>query len=707
MAPGQAPHHPSPWRDAHPFFLLSPLMGLLSWAWSHLRGPGSPEPWLAEAVTSAHRAQAGLEGVTKASLATHHAPWGRRPQEEGGDPGAAEEDREASWGACPDWKANTSPLEAWGLSDDEGEEEATEVPREQGSEFIDGRPALRSPSLLIRTLQEDPPREEESAEGGVAEDKEVVTFSFPPFHWECCPGVEEEKEGDSINKESPRTSTCPLSPGSKPRAWVDCSREEENQATEEERRESREATKTSVSPSTAGSQPRPWERCSGAESEEEDDEKAERGEADPEPLSSVLAQRPLLRTRQHQPSKITEEEDEEQDEFSDSGAAEEEGEAEGPSSIPSTSAFLRAWVYRPGEDTEEEEEEDELSDSGAAEEEGEAKGPSSIPSTSAFLRAWVYRPGEDTEEEEEEEEDELSDSGAAEEEGEAKGPSSIPSTSAFLRAWVYRPGEDTEEEEEEEEDELSDSGAAEEEGEAEGPSSIPPTSAFLRAWVYRPGEDTEEEEENEDEDDSEAAVSGPSPSLQAQSALLRPGEETEGGEAAEEWGEAEPSPFRVAIYLPGEKAPPPWTPPRLPLRLQRRLKSTETPTRDLEPETPLKARKVCFSEKVTIHFLVVWAGPAQAARRGPWEQLARDRSRFAHRIARAQEELGPCLTPAARARAWARLRNPPASLATIPAATHAFQTSSIQAMPLSHAVASPSPPYVSISPCLDLSGRRG
>nr|XP_044615671.1 LOW QUALITY PROTEIN: protein phosphatase 1 regulatory subunit 15A [Equus asinus] len=613
MAPGPAPHHPSPWRDAHPFFLLSPLMGLLSWAWSHLRGPGSPEPWLAEAVTSAHRAQAGLEGVTKASLATHHAPWGRRPQEEGGDPGAAEEDREASWGACPDWKANTSPLEAWGLSDDEGEEEATEVPREQGSEFIDGRPALRSPSLLIRTLQEDPPREEESAEGGVAEDKEVVTFSFPPFHWECCPGVEEEEEGDSINKESPRTSTCPLSPGSKPRAWVDCSREEENQATEEERRESREATKTSVSPSTAGSQPRPWERCSGAESEEEDDEKAERGEADPEPLSSVLAQRPLLRTRQHQPSKITEEEDEEQDEFSDSGAAEEEGEAEGPSSIPSTSAFLRAWVYRPGEDTEEEEEEDELSDSGAAEEEGEA----------------------------------------------------------------------------------------------EGPSSIPPTSAFLRAWVYRPGEDTEEEEENEDEDDSEAAVSGPSPSLQAQSALLRPGEETEGGEAAEEWGEAEPSPFRVAIYLPGEKAPPPWTPPRLPLRLQRRLKSTETPTRDLEPETPLKARKVCFSEKVTIHFLVVWAGPAQAARRGPWEQLARDRSRFAHRIARAQEELGPCLTPAARARAWARLRNPPASLATIPAATHAFQTSSIQAMPLSHAVASPSPPYVSISPCLDLSGRRG
>ncbi|XP_045712423.1 protein phosphatase 1 regulatory subunit 15A isoform X1 [Phyllostomus hastatus] len=777
MAPRQVPHQ-LPWRDVHPFFLLSPLMALLSRAWSRLRGPGPPKPWLAEAVQSADQGEAALQGEAEAALATRYAPWGGHPPGVAEGSGAPVEDGESSWKACPALKANSSLLEAWEPSDDNDEEyggeEATSGPTEHGSEYTDGQLAPPSPSLL-KTLQ-DPPREEESEEGGVAEDTAIM-FSFPPSHWESGPGMEEEEDGEAVSQEAPIMSTSPLSPGPKPRARGYCAGEAQAPAKEEERTENKETRKTSTFSSCAGSHPSAWECYSGEESEEEgeaegpssisptstflrawvyrpgedtEDEEEEGEDNDSgtaeeeggaEGPSSISPTSTFLRAWVYRPGEDTEDEEEEEED-SDSGAAEEEGEAEVSSSIPPTSTLLRAWVYRPGEDTEDEEEEGEDSDSGASEDEGEAEGPFSIPPTNTFLRAWVYRPGEDTEDEEEEEEDsdsgeaevsssipptstllrawvyrpgedtedeeeegEDSDSGASEDEGEAEGPSSIPPTSTFLRAWVYRPGEDTEDEEEEEED--SNSGAAEEEGEAEGPSSISPASAFLRSWVYRPGEDSEEEDEENEKDGSEAAGSEPGSSIQAQSSFFRgprsaPGKETEEGEA-------EPHPFRVAIYLPGEKPPPPWALPRLPARLQRRLKSAEAPTRHLDPETPQKTTKVRFSEKVSIHFLVVWAGPAQAARQGPWEQLARDRSRFARRIAQAEEVLGPCFTPAARAKAWARPRDPsppPPPPAATPATTQTLPTSSVQATPLSHAVISPFPIYVAAPPCLDLSWRR-
>nr|KAF6355240.1 hypothetical protein mMyoMyo1_011429 [Myotis myotis] len=256
--------------------------------------PGPLKPWLEEAVMSADQGEACLEEVTKAALAMHYAPWGGHPQWEPGDSGRAVEDGRS---ACPDREANSSLPEAWELSDDDkeyGGEEATSIPKEQGSDYIGGQPAPMSLSLL-RTLQ-DPPGEEETEEGGVAEDKVMTFFSFPPSHWEHCPGVEGEEDGEAVNK-VPTTSTCPSSPGSKPSAWVCAAGEEEAGAKEEERTESEETRKTSITSSSAGSCPSACECNSGEESEEKDG-KAEK-EADSEPHSSVLSHRPLLRTWQH------------------------------------------------------------------------------------------------------------------------------------------------------------------------------------------------------------------------------------------------------------------------------------------------------------------------------------------------------------------------------------------------------------------------
>lgn len=285
--------------------------------------------------------------------------------------------------------------------------------------------------------------------------------------------------------------------------------------------------------------------------------------------------------------------------------------------------------------------------------EGKGKEKKADPPSSplgSHCRAWEYcsregptQEGEGDRESHGAEQDQPRQKAAAEEEGKAE---AVCSGNAFLKAWVCRPGEDTEDEDD------GDWGSDGEDSVAQT-CATPHTSAFLKAWVYCPGEDTEEDEcENVVPDDS-----GKSPCLQVQGCL--PGEKTEG------CVRAEPS-LQVAFYLPGEKPAAPWAAPKLPLRLQRRLKLLKTPTRDQDPAAPLRTRKVHFSEKVTVHFLAVWAGPAQAARRGPWEQLARDRSRFARRIAQAEEELGLYLTSAFRARAWARLGYAPLPLASTP-----------------------------------------
>ncbi|XP_074873857.1 protein phosphatase 1 regulatory subunit 15A [Carettochelys insculpta] len=71
-----------------------------------------------------------------------------------------------------------------------------------------------------------------------------------------------------------------------------------------------------------------------------------------------------------------------------------------------------------------------------------------------------------------------------------------------------------------------------------------------------------------------------------------------------------------------------------------------------------RAKKVRFSPVVTVHPLVVWSFASRAARRGPWEELARDRDRFCRRIKQLGAILGPCLEPAHRARVWSMIHGP-------------------------------------------------
>ena len=48
-------------------------------------------------------------------------------------------------------------------------------------------------------------------------------------------------------------------------------------------------------------------------------------------------------------------------------------------------------------------------------------------------------------------------------------------------------------------------------------------------------------------------------------------------------------------------------------------------------------------ELVTVHHIIAWDYAYRACRRGPWEQMAIDRSRFAERIKEVANVLEPCL----------------------------------------------------------------
>uniref|UniRef100_A0A8C3XS88 Protein phosphatase 1 regulatory subunit 15A n=1 Tax=Chelydra serpentina TaxID=8475 RepID=A0A8C3XS88_CHESE len=131
--------------------------------------------------------------------------------------------------------------------------------------------------------------------------------------------------------------------------------------------------------------------------------------------------------------------------------------------------------------------------------------------------------------------------------------------------------------------------------------------------------------------------------------------------------------FRVSFYLRGpaseaEKVGDPWRAPEKPWPMRRgvarRTHCCELGSRGAgdavkveasEPEGSRTAKKVRFCPVVTVRPLLVWPFASRAARRGPWEELARDRSRFCRRVEQLGAILGPCLEPGHRARAWRKI----------------------------------------------------
>lgn len=63
--------------------------------------------------------------------------------------------------------------------------------------------------------------------------------------------------------------------------------------------------------------------------------------------------------------------------------------------------------------------------------------------------------------------------------------------------------------------------------------------------------------------------------------------------------------------------------------------------------------KVRFSKDLEeVHHMVQWAFAYQAARRGPWEEYARDRERFKKRIAETEKSLKWVLQPSHRTKIY-------------------------------------------------------
>ncbi|XP_067408294.1 protein phosphatase 1 regulatory subunit 15A [Emydura macquarii macquarii] len=229
----------------------------------------------------------------------------------------------------------------------------------------------------------------------------------------------------------------------------------------------------------------------------------------------------------------------------------------------------------------------------------------------------------------------------------------------LVLSFFYCPSEEEEEEEEEEDDWLSD-----EEGNAGG--SVCSEAGAGRGCSGTDWTDSEAEPEDEARREENEAFWGalrrghdPFNPLRLATAPTPP--------------RPKDREFRVSFYLRAPTSAPetvgdPWSPPKKPWPMRRGTHCTthrcEMGSRgvgdpgkaeNLDSGGNRAAKKVRFSPVVTVHPLLVWPFASRAARRGPWEELARDRSRFHRRIEQLEAVLGPCLEAEHQARAWRKI----------------------------------------------------
>ncbi|XP_072348601.1 protein phosphatase 1 regulatory subunit 15B-like [Scyliorhinus torazame] len=83
--------------------------------------------------------------------------------------------------------------------------------------------------------------------------------------------------------------------------------------------------------------------------------------------------------------------------------------------------------------------------------------------------------------------------------------------------------------------------------------------------------------------------------------------------------------------------------------------STPTVKQGACPLQEKTLKKVRFSPVVTVHRMIVWGFAYRAARKGSWEQCARDRSRFQRRIVETEAVIASCFERDHREAVWRKL----------------------------------------------------